>query len=380
MCFALALWNGRDPFLKERIFGLSGTEGNHGEDAKEYWWYVDATPTASWLQWRYHYPQAEFPYARLREENARRDRTQREFDLEHTGAFDANRYWQVEVDYAKAAPNDVCVRIRIRNAGPDAAELHVLPTLWFRNRWAWDLNAVRPSIHAVDGRAGAVAEEERIGRWLLEAGDGGRGAPQLLFCDNDTNFARVFAGPAQAPYPKDGINDHVVTGAATVNPERRGTKMACWYRETVAPNETIELRLRLARSDADTALDLAAGFDRTFADRAREADEYHASMRMARHHRRRGRGDAAGVRRHGVEPAVLSLRRGAAGSTAIRPNRRRRPRARPAATRIGGTSTTTTSSRCRTSGSIRGTPHGIWRSTASCSRTPIPRPQSTSCC
>ena len=252
MCFALTFWNGRDPFLKERIFGLSGPEGNHGEDAKEYWWYVDATPTASWLQWRYHYPQTEFPYARLRAENARRDRTQREFDLEHTGAFDANRYWQIEVDYAKAAPRDVCVRIRVRNAGPEAAELHVLPTLWFRNRWAWDLDAARPSLRAVNGRACVIAEEERIGRWMLEAGRGTRGAPQLLFCDNDSNSARLFGGPAQTPYPKDGINDHVVSGAATVNPQRSGTKMACWYRETVAPNETVELRLRLACTDADS--------------------------------------------------------------------------------------------------------------------------------
>ena len=138
MCFALALWNGRDPFLKERIFGLSGPEGNHGEDAKEYWWYADATPTSSWLRWRYHYPQAEFPYARLRAENARRTRADREFELADTGVFDDGRYWQIAADYAKATPYDVCVRIRVRNAGPAAAELHVLPTLWFRNRWSWE--------------------------------------------------------------------------------------------------------------------------------------------------------------------------------------------------------------------------------------------------
>ncbi len=283
MCFALALWNGRDAFLKERVFGLSGPEGNHGEDAKEYWWYADATPTASWLQWRYHYPQREFPYARLREENARRDRTQREFDLEHTDAFDENRYWQVSVDYAKATPRDVCIRIRVRNAGPDAADLHVLPTLWFRNRWSWETDIARPTIRAMDGRASAVAEEERIGRWMLEAGPGSDGnAPELLFCDNDTNFPVLFDGPVQSKYPKDGINDHIVSGAATVNPNRNGTKMACWYRCAIARNETVELRLRLARTDADTALDLATDFDRTFVDRAREADEYHASMQPDR--------------------------------------------------------------------------------------------------
>ena len=282
MCFALALWNGRDPFLKERIFGLSGPEGNHGEDAKEYWWYADATPTSSWLRWRYHYPQAEFPYARLRAENARRTRADREFELADTGVFDDGRYWQIAADYAKATPYDVCVRIRVRNAGPAAAELHVLPTLWFRNRWSWEEGIPRPSIRAVPGTATALAEEERLGRWRLAAGPDPAGAmPELLFCENETNAVRLFGTPAQTPYPKDGINDHVVGGAGTVNPERRGTKMACWYRFAVAPGATAELRLRLAREDQGAAPDLDAGFDRTLADRAREADAYHASLRPA---------------------------------------------------------------------------------------------------
>ena len=146
LCFALAFWNGRDPMLKERIFGLSGPEGNHGEDAKEYWWYLDATPTASWLSWRYHYPQAEFPYARLREENARRTRDDPEFELLDTGIFDGDRYWQITADYAKAAPDDICIRIAARNMGPEPAELHLLPTLWFRNRWSWDDDAPKPEI------------------------------------------------------------------------------------------------------------------------------------------------------------------------------------------------------------------------------------------
>ena len=171
MCFALAFWNGRDPFLKERIFGLSGPEGNHGEDAKEYWWYLDATPTASWLRWRYHYPQGEFPYARLREENARRGKQDREFELADTGIFERNRYWQITAEYAKASPRDVCLRIRVRNAGPETAELHVLPTLWFRNRWSWKVGATRPGIRADAGeQAGALAEEEELGRWRLERG------------------------------------------------------------------------------------------------------------------------------------------------------------------------------------------------------------------
>ncbi len=153
LCFALAFWNGRDPIVKERLFGLSGPEGNHGEDVKEYWWYVDATPTASWLSWRYHYPQAEFPYERLRAESARRGRHDPEYELADTGIFDEDRYWQIEADYAKATPFDVCIRLRIRNAGPDAASLDVLPTLWFRNHWSWKEGDARPRWPRPPGRA-----------------------------------------------------------------------------------------------------------------------------------------------------------------------------------------------------------------------------------
>ena len=283
MCLALAFWNGRDPFLKERIFGLTGPEGNHGEDAKEYWWYVDATPTASWLRWRYHYPQAEFPYARLREENARRAKHEREFELIDTGVFDGGRYWQITADYAKAAPRDICLRLSVCNAGPEAAELHVLPTLWFRNRWSWEAGIQRPTICAGpvegNGAAGASAEEQKLGRWSFVASPGPNGAlPQLLFCENETNFARVFGAASQAPYPKDGINDHVVAGAASVNPAQRGTKMAAWYRVTVRPGETIELRLRLAREGTPAALDLGKGFEQIMAQREREASDYYATL------------------------------------------------------------------------------------------------------
>jgi hypothetical protein len=287
LCLALAFWNGRDPFLKERIFGLSGREGNHAEDAKEYWWYVDATPTSSWLRWRYHYPQAEFPYARLREENAKRGKGDREFELVDTGIFDDARYWQIEADYAKAAPRDLCLRLRIRNAGPEAAELHVLPTLWFRNRWSWEEESSRPVIRAetpddAKGTASALAEEEALGSLRLAAGPDPSGrAPALLFCDNETNVPRAFGGVAQTAYPKDGINDHVVHAAATVNPARRGTRLACWYRISVAPGDTVELRLRLASADSRAAPDLEAGFEQTLALREREADEFYAAMRPA---------------------------------------------------------------------------------------------------
>jgi hypothetical protein len=284
MCFALTFWNGRDPFLKERLFGLTGPEGNHGEDVKEYWWYLDATPTSSWLQWRYHYPHAEFPYAQLRAQAARRGPTDREYELEHTGVFDQNRYWQITVEYAKETPLDMCVRVRIRNAGPEAAELHALPTLWFRNRWSWETDAERPVIRAASvsaaGGASGIAEERDLGRWRLEAGPGPDGrAPTLLFCENETNSTRLFGSALKRPFPKDGINDHVVSGAASVNPQREGTKMACWYRMTVAANETVELRLRLARDAANIPLGLGLDYERTFADRLREANDYHASFR-----------------------------------------------------------------------------------------------------
>jgi hypothetical protein len=284
LCFALAFWNGRDPILKERIYGLSGPEGNHGEDAKEYWWYEDATPTASWLRWRYHYPQAEFPYTWLREENARRGKQAREFDLGDTGIFDQGRYWAVTVEYAKATPFDVCVRLTIRNAGPDAADLHVLPTVWFRNRWSWRNEAPRPSIRASERPscdcALAIAEDAAIGCWSLAAGPHPDGTlPELLFCENETNAPRLFGAPPTTPYPKDGINDHVIHGAATVNPGLCGTKMACWYRLHVAAGETVELRLRFGRSDDGAAVELGAGFEQVLRDRAAEADEFYAAIR-----------------------------------------------------------------------------------------------------
>src|SRR5262245_2386065 len=199
LCFALAFWNGRDPILKERIFGLTGPEGNHGEDAKEYWWYVDATPTASWLRWRYHYPQNAFPYASLAAEARRRTRADREFELADTGIFADDRYWAITADYAKATPDDICIRLTIRNAGSEEAVLHVLPTLWFRNRWSWDGTADRPLIHAAN-RSLAIADDA----WILRAGPAPDGSePTPLFCENETNFPRIFGSAASTPYPKD---------------------------------------------------------------------------------------------------------------------------------------------------------------------------------
>ena len=278
LCLGLALWNGRDPILKERIFGLSGPEGNHGEDAKEYWWYRDAIPSHAWLSWRYHYPQREFPYADLVAENRRRGKSAPEYELLDTGVFDDDRYWIVEVDYAKAAPTDVLMRIRVRNAGPDADELHVLPTLWFRNTWSWGDAVERPELRWTEH--GVVAEHTDLGEYVLAAGRGPSGAvPEPLFCENETNAERLFGFASTTEFPKDGIDDHVVNGSATVNPALVGTKASLWYRLTVQPGETVELRLRLSDIGSETSPEaLSTGFDAVFAERKREADAFYEEL------------------------------------------------------------------------------------------------------
>ena len=238
LCFAFAFWNGVDPILKERIFGLSGPEGNHGEDAKELWWYVDATPDSSWLAWRYVYPQAAFPYAALVEENARRTRQDPEFELVDTGVLDGG-VWVVDVEYAKADRDDICIRLVARNRSSATATLDVLPTLWFRNTWRWGDGTPVPALREEDGAI--VAEHATLGRYVLR----GAGTPELLFCDNEPNARRLWKQDG-APFPKDGIGDHVVHGAPTVNPDRTGTKAALHYRLEAAAGETVELRLRLA--------------------------------------------------------------------------------------------------------------------------------------
>src|SRR6266571_8396311 len=267
LCFAIALWNGCDPILKERIFGLTGTQGNHGEDAKEYWFYLDSTPTHSWMRWRYMYPQAEFPYTQLVEENARRGKLDPEFELVDTAVFDDGRYWEITADYAKASPGELLIRINVRNAGPDPATLDVLPTLWFRNTWSWGIDATMPSLRLEGGAL--VAEHARLGRRVLSASD----TPEALFCENETNAVRLFGVPSSTPYPKDGINDHVISGAATVNPEQTGTKAAFRYRLEVAPGATATIELRLGETAG-----LGDDFGEVMAAREREADELYAEL------------------------------------------------------------------------------------------------------
>jgi hypothetical protein len=278
LCLALALWNGRDPILKERMFGLTGPQGNHGEDVKEYWWYMEGLPSHSLLQWRYHYPQAEFPYQRLVEENARRGLTDFEFELMDTGVFDDGRYWSVDVTYAKASPTDVHMTIEATNHGPDEATLHVLPTLWFRNTWRWSQRTDRPKL-SLD-QDSVVADHPLLAGYRLQAApapDGTR--PQALFCDNETNVPRLYGGPPLTEFPKDGINDRVVSGAETVNPSKQGTKAAFWYQLTVPAGGTTQVRLRLHRPAAgeQTPWDDQT-FDRVLAARRQDADEFYAAL------------------------------------------------------------------------------------------------------
>jgi hypothetical protein len=271
LCLSLTLWNGRDPILKERAYGLTGPEGNHGEDVKEYWWYTDAVPSHAWNSWRYHYPQGAFPYERLRAENARRGKLDPEFELLDTGAFDDDRYWIVEVDYAKGDPGDILMTVRVTNAGPSADEIHVLPTLWFRNTWSWDVDGSMPLLKKHDD--GVAVPHPYLGDMTWQpapASDGTR--PELLFCDNTTNTARLFDSEPITPWPKDGINDHVISGAPTVNPAGAGSKCAAWYKTTIPAGETVEFRLRLS-GDGETE-----DFDQVVARRRAEADDFYAAL------------------------------------------------------------------------------------------------------
>jgi hypothetical protein len=278
MCLSLALWNGVDPVLKERPYGLTNSQGNHGEDVKECWWYLDATPTSSWLRWRYHYPQARFPYEQLREENARRDRSQPEYELVDTGVFDNGRYFVVSTTWAKASPDDILWEIQVENAGPEPASLHVLPTLWARNRWSWEAGASRPEIAKQGGDAVLSVEAERLGPYTLSYGPGPDGQlPETLFCDNDTNTQKLWGVPGPA-FPKDGINDHIVSGEATVNPELRGTKAALHYRLQLAPGQKVRLQLRW-RAGASSGL--GDDFSQVLTQREQEADEYYGSLTPA---------------------------------------------------------------------------------------------------
>ncbi|MDX6256917.1 MAG: hypothetical protein QOJ11_3251 [Frankiales bacterium] len=268
LCLGLALWNGVDPILKERMFGLTNSEGNHGEDVKEQWWYADATPTSSWLSWRYHYPRLAFPYEDLLVSNEERGRLVPEYEIADTGALDG--CWVVTLDVAKAAPDDLRLSYRVTNTGAEEATIHVLPQAWFRNTWSWAEGHRRPVL-SLTPEGGIAVQHGVLGSLVLTSS----GSPDALFCDNDTNTHRLYGTPGPA-FPKDGINDHVVSGAPTVNPQRTGTKAAFWHVLTVEPGATAEVRVRLA-PDAEKD-GLGTGFDEVHALRKAEADAYYAAV------------------------------------------------------------------------------------------------------
>ena len=271
ICFSLALWNERDPILKERLFGLTNSEGNHGEDVKEQYYYLDATPTHSYLKMLYKYPQAEFPYTWLVDENRRRGRDRPEFELIDTGVFDEGRYFDVFVEYAKAGPNDVLIRIRAINRGPEPRRLHVLPQVFFRNTWSWTKDEKRPVLFA-EGPHTVHLQHPELGNFRLYCRD----QPQLLFCENETNFRRVFGSDGGPRHPKDAFHDYVVHGKHdAVSPEPSGTKAAAYSQFELAPGETRELHLRLSLEEH---ADPFAEFDALFATREREADEFYGEL------------------------------------------------------------------------------------------------------
>jgi hypothetical protein len=288
LCFALALWNGRDPILKERLFGLTNSEGNHGEDVKEYYFYLDSTPTHSYMKYLYKYPQAAYPYDDLVQTNRRRTPNDFEYELLDTGLFDEDRYFDVFVEYAKESPEDILVQITVHNRGPEAAVLHVLPTLWFRNTWSGREDAPRPQLRRIEGvpGVGAVeAEHDSLGRrYLYTAGEGA-----LLFTENETNTGRLFGQPNPTPYLKDGIHEFMINGRTeAVNPAQTGTKVAAHYSLVIASGATSMIRLRLTDVAPD-ALPTAypkgdpfgAHFDKLFQTRRKEADAFYHSITPA---------------------------------------------------------------------------------------------------
>ena len=280
LCFALALWNGADPILKERVFGLTNSEGNHGEDAKEYYFYLDSTPTHSYMKYLYKYPQTAFPYDQLVSTNRHRNRYEFEYELLDTGIFDTDRYFDVVVEYAKAAPEDILVRLTVTNRGPENATLHVLPTLWFRNTWSWGGEAPKLGLRRLEGPHGlsiVAASHAELGERYLYCADG----PALLFTENDTNTERIFNKPNATPWVKDAIDRYVVRGKKdAVNPAQIGTKAAAHYQITVEAGKSSEIRLRLSSADLAALAPgpLGRDFDASFKARQQEADEFYASI------------------------------------------------------------------------------------------------------
>ncbi len=268
LCFALALWNGRDPILKERLFGLTNSEGNHGEDVKEYYFYIDSTPTHSYMKYLYKYPQREYPYGELLEKNRQRSREEMEYELLDTGIFDDDRYFDVFVEYAKGDPEDVLIRFSVHNRGPEAAQLHLLPTLWFRNTWSWEDPETKPGLRR-SGDGEIHASHPQLGDYTLQC----EGAAELLFTENESNASRLWGHPNPTPYVKDAFHQYVVSGKReVVNPAQTGTKAAAHYVLDIPAGKSKVVRLRLS---AKPPADPFTNFDQTFASRLADADEFY---------------------------------------------------------------------------------------------------------
>jgi hypothetical protein len=286
LCFAVALWNGKDPILKERLFGLPNNEGNHGEDVKEYYFYLDSTPTHSYMKYLYKYPQRAFPYGDLVETNRRRGTHEPEYELLDTGVFDDDRYFDVFVEYAKAAPEDLLIRITVCNRGPEAAHLHVLPHLWFRNTWSWQGGGSRPELKKVESKGHPAVHARHTDPLFLESLPEyylyTEGEVPLLFTENETNNVRLFGGTNATPFVKDGINNYIVHGETrSVNPAQEGTKVAAHHRLTINAGQQQVIRLRLTREAPGGKGASFGDFDQTFVARLKEADEFYAAITPA---------------------------------------------------------------------------------------------------
>jgi len=277
ICFAVALWNEQDPILKERLFGLTGNEGNHGEDVKEYYFYLDSTPTHSYMKFLYKYPQRAFPYSQLVDENRRRSRQDPEFELADSGVFADNRYFDVFVEYAKGSCNDILIRITAVNRADVAAPLRLLPTVWFRNTWSWGRDRQRPELQRLQGSRAAIAiDHQRTGPYTLHFD----GAPELLFTENETNSQRLFGIDSASPFVKDAFNEYIVNGITTaVHPAQRGTKAAGHYAALIGPGQSLTVRLRLTDgSIIDDVNGVGGDFADVFSRRQREADEFYTTV------------------------------------------------------------------------------------------------------
>ena len=286
LCFALALWNERDPILKERLFGLTNSEANHGEDVKEYYFYIDSTPTHSYMKYLYKYPQREFPYRDLIETNRGRSREEFEYELLDTGVFDDDRYFDVFVEYAKEGPEDVLIRITVHNRGPEAARLRLLPTLWFRNTWSWGEDDRKPSLREA-GPGAIQASHHELGEYWLYCD----GAPELLFTENESNAGRLWGQPNASPYVKDAFHAYIISGQGeAVNPAKAGTKAAAHYVLDVPGGGSKTVRLRLAAAKTKDAF---SGFEKIFKSRIADADEFYQTDHAAIAERRSSAGCTA---------------------------------------------------------------------------------------